>query len=63
MKSIWFITSIGFSVSLLTFCFIDLSIGGSRLLKSPTNIVWGLMHVLSFSKVSPVNVGVFAFET
>ena len=39
VKSICFITSVSFTVSLFTFCFHDLSIGESGVLKSPTIIV------------------------
>ena len=45
-------------MSLFSFCFNDLSIGESGVLKSPTIIVWGSMYVLSFSKVSFMNVSV-----
>ena len=51
-----------FIVSLFSFCFDDLSIGESGVLKSPTIIVWGSMCVLSFSKVSFMNVDALAFE-
>ena len=61
VKSIWFITSLSFTVSLFSFCFNDLSIGESGVLKSPTIIVWGSMCVLSFSKVSFMNLGALAF--
>jgi hypothetical protein len=48
-------------VSLFSFCFHDLSIAESGVLKSPTVIVWGTMCALSFSKVSFMNVGALAF--
>ena len=51
-----FIISISYTVSLFSFCFQDLSIDESGLLKSPTIIVWGTMCPLSFSKVSLMNV-------
>jgi ABC-type branched-subunit amino acid transport system permease subunit len=54
-------TSPSFTVSLFSFCLNDLSIGESGVLKSSTLIVWGSMCVLSFSKVSFMNVGAFAF--
>jgi len=50
VKSIWFITSVSFSVSLFSLCFPNLSIDESGVLKSPTIIVWGAMYALSFSK-------------
>jgi hypothetical protein len=50
LQSIWFITSLSFTVSLFSFCFNDLSISESGVLKSFTIIVWDLMCVLSFSK-------------
>ena len=62
VKSIWFITSLSFTVSLFSFCCSDLSIGESGMLKSPTIIVWGSMCVLSFSKLSFMSVGVLAFR-
>jgi len=48
-------------VSLFSFCFHDLSIAGSGVLKSPTITVCGAMYALSFSKVSFMNVGTLAF--
>ena len=39
-------------MSLFSFCFNDLSIGKSQVLKSPTIIMWVSICVLSFSKVS-----------
>jgi hypothetical protein len=47
---------------MFSFCFNDLSISESEMLKSPTIIVWGSMCVLSFSKVSSMNVYALAFE-
>jgi hypothetical protein len=38
-----------------------MSIGKSGVLKAPTIIVWGSMCVLSFSKVSFMNLGALAF--
>ena len=61
VKSIWSIASVSFTVSLFSFCFHDLSIAESGVLKSPTIIVWGMMCAFSFSKVSFKNVRVFAF--
>jgi len=48
-------------MSLFNFCFHDLSIDESGVLKSPIIIVWGAMCALSFSKVSFMNVGALAF--
>ena len=48
-------------MSLFSFCFNDLYIGESGVLKSPTIIVWDSMCVLSFSKVSFINLGALAF--
>ena len=48
-------------MSLFTFCFNDLSIGENGVLKSPTIIMGGSMCVLSFSKLSFMNVGALAF--
>jgi hypothetical protein len=48
-------------VSLFSFCFSDLSIGDIEVSKSPTIIVFGSMCVLSFSKVSFMNVAALAF--
>ena len=62
VRSIWFITSVSFNVSVFNFCFHDLSIADSRVLKSPTIIVWCAMCALSFSKVSFMNVGTLAFR-
>ena len=46
---------------MFSFCFYDLSINESVVLKSPTIIVWVVMCALSFSKVSLMNVDAFAF--
>ena len=48
-------------MSLFFFCFYDLYIAESDVLKSPTIILWGAMCALSFSKVSFMNVGALAF--
>jgi hypothetical protein len=48
-------------VTLFSFCFDDLSITESVVLKSPTIILWGVKCALSFSKVSFMNVGALAF--
>ena len=45
LKIIWSITSVSFTVSLFSFCFYDLSIAESGVLKSFTIIVWGEMCV------------------
>ena len=58
---ICFRTFVSFTVFLCSFCFQDLSIDESGVLKSPTIIVWGVMCALSFSKVSFMNVGALAF--
>jgi hypothetical protein len=47
-------------VSVFSFCFQDVSIEESGLLKSPTIIVCGTMCALSFTKVSLMNVAVLA---
>jgi hypothetical protein len=47
-------------VSLFSFCFNDLSISESWVLKSPTIVMWDSMCVLSFSKASFMNVGALA---
>jgi hypothetical protein len=57
VTSIWFITSVIFSVSLFSFCFYDQSIAESGVLKTPTIIVCSTECALSFSKVSFMNVG------
>ena len=61
MKSICFITSVSFTVSLFSFCFHVLIIDEREVLKSPTIIVWGAMCALSFKKVSLMNVAALAF--
>jgi hypothetical protein len=61
VKSIWFITSISFTVPLFSFCFHDLSIDEVGVLKSPTIIVWGATCALSCTKVSFMNVDALAF--
>ena len=48
--SIWLITFGSFTMSLFSFCFCELLIDKSGLLKSPTIIVCGAMCALSFSK-------------
>ena len=45
----------------LSFCFHDLSIAESGVLKSPIIIVWGEMCSLSFTKVSLMNVDALEF--
>ena len=50
-------------MSLFCFCFHDLSIGESGVLKSPAIIVWSSVCVLSFSKVSFMNLGALAIGT
>jgi hypothetical protein len=47
-------------MSLFSFCFQDLSMDGSGLLKSATIIVCGAKFALSFTKVSLMNVTVLA---
>ena len=54
-------TSFSFTVSLFSSCFQDVSIGESGVLKSPTIFEWASLCVLNFSKVSFMNLGVFAF--
>jgi hypothetical protein len=49
-----------FTVSLFIFCFHDLCIAESRLLKSPTNFMCSTMCALIFSKVYFMNVGSLA---
>jgi len=44
VKSIWFITSVSFSVSLFSFCFYDRSIAESGVLKFLTIIVYDAMY-------------------
>ena len=48
-------------MSLFSFCFRDLSIDESGVLKSPTINVWGATCALSFTKVSLMNVAALAF--
>lgn len=47
-RSIWFQVSVIFTVSTFIFCFHDLSIDESGMLKSPTIIVCSVINVLSF---------------
>jgi hypothetical protein len=61
VKSIWFITSGNFTLSLFCFYFTDLSIGKNVVLRSSTNNVWGSISVLIFSKVSSINVVTLVF--
>ena len=49
--------SVSSLTSFLSICLIDLTIGESGVLKSPTISVWGLMCDLSFSNVSFTYVG------
>ena len=56
-----FITSVSSLISLLNFYLVDLSIGMSGVLKSPTINMLGLMCDLSFSNVSFTNVGALVF--
>jgi hypothetical protein len=48
-------------VSLFSFCFHDLFIDESGVVKSPTIILCGAMRALSFTKVSLMNVDALAF--
>jgi hypothetical protein len=48
-------------MSPFSFCFQDLSIDESGVLKSHTIIVWGGMCTLRFTKVSLMNVEALAF--
>ena len=48
-------------MSLFSFCFHDLLIDESEVLKSPTIIVCGAIYALSFSRVSFMNVGALVF--
>ena len=61
LNSNWFITSASFTAFLFSFCFHDLSIDESGVLKSPTIIVRGAMYVLSFSRISFMNMGALVF--
>jgi hypothetical protein len=61
VKSIWLIISISFNVSLFSFCFNDLSISESGVLKSLNTIVWSSKWVLIISEISFINVGACAF--
>ena len=62
VKSICFTTSVSFfTMSLFSFCFQDLSIDESGVLKSPTITVCSAMCVLSFTKISLMNVDALAF--
>jgi len=55
VKSIWFITSVTFTVYLFSFCFHDLSIGECGVLVSLTIIECGAIFALRFSKASFMN--------
>ena len=57
----WFINSASFSAFLFSFCFHDLSIDESGVMRSPTIIVWGAMYFLSFSRVSFMKMGALVF--
>jgi hypothetical protein len=50
VKSIWFITSLSFIMSLFNFGCNDLPIGENGMWKSPTIIVWVSICVLSLIK-------------
>ena len=50
VKSIWFVTSVSFTVSLFRSCFNYLSVGESWVLKSSTIIVWRSMWVWAIVK-------------
>jgi hypothetical protein len=52
VKFICFITSVSFTLSLLSFYLHHLSIDESGVLKSATIIVWHVIGALSFIKVS-----------
>ena len=61
LKTIHLIISVRFTLSLFSFCFHDQSIDVCGVLKSPAIIVCSAMCVLSFSKVSLMNVDALAF--
>jgi len=61
LTPIFFITSFSFSVSLFVFCFHNLFIDESGVLKSTTIIVCSAIYALSTCKVSFTNVGPFVF--
>jgi hypothetical protein len=60
LKYIFFIISVSFTVSLLSFYFQDLSIDESWVLKYPNIIVCSAMCALSFTYVSLMNVDALA---
>ena len=60
-SNVRFIASVSSLIFLLSFCLVDLSIGESGVLKSPTFNVWGLMCDLSFSNAYFTYVGVLVF--
>jgi hypothetical protein len=55
------IMSFSFVISMLSFCFADLSDDESGVLKPPSTNLWSSMCDLSFSNVSFTNVGVLTF--
>jgi hypothetical protein len=57
----YFTTFVSFTESLFRFCFQELSIDESGVLKSPTIIVCSPMCSLSFTKGSLLNVDALAF--
>ena len=61
VESICVMTSVSSLISLLSFCLVDLSIGESGMLKSPTISVWSLMCELCFSNISFTYVGALVF--
>ena len=60
VKSIWFRTSVSFTVSLFSFCANDQSTGESGVLNFSTVIVCASVYALGFSKVCFMNVGALA---
>ena len=48
-------------MSLISFYFHDLSTGDRGVLRSPTIIVWGGMDILSFSRISFMNMVALVF--
>ena len=56
------ITFASLTVFLFSFCFHDLSIDESGVLRSSIIIVWGAVYFLSFTMVSFMNMGTLVFE-
>ena len=61
VRSIWFVTSVSFIITLFSFCLDNLSFGESWMLNSSTINICGSRCSFSFTNLSFTNMGVLVF--